>query len=161
MRPSAESSAISRIPACFAAAKQDLPLQPNLQIISEKQFQAAQSIREERGKSAAERTMPLSTTSTVALLGGIVYCGHCGAKLSLTTNGKYYPCTADQNRVVIRHRYICYGKTRKQTECDGQTRLYGTYSGWDHHRNHPTDFQPDEGNSSQRSDCLQLPGEDG
>lgn len=97
------------------------PLQPNLQIISEKQFQAAQSIREERGKSAAERTMPLSTASTVALLGGIVYCGHCGARLSLTTNGKYYPCTADQNRVVVRHRYICYGKTRKQTECDGQT----------------------------------------
>ena len=38
-----------------------------------------------------------------------------------TTNGKAYPCKDDPNRVVKRVRYICYGKTRKQTDCDGQT----------------------------------------
>ena len=32
-----------------------------------------------------------------------------------------YPCKDDPNRVVKRVRYICYGKTRKQTDCDGQT----------------------------------------
>ena len=41
--------------------------------------------------------------------------------VSLTTNGKAYPCKDDPNRIVKRVRYICYGKTRKQTECDGQT----------------------------------------
>lgn len=56
-----------------------------------------------------------------SLLAGNVFCGHCGARLSLTTNGKAYPCKDDPNRVVKRVRYICYGKTRKQTECDGQT----------------------------------------
>ena len=50
-----------------------------------------------------------------------MYCGHCGARLSLTTNGKAYPCKEDPNRVVKRVRYVCYGKTRKQTDCDGQT----------------------------------------
>lgn len=29
--------------------------------------------------------------------------------------------TQDAHRIVKRVRYICYGKTRKQTECDGQT----------------------------------------
>ena len=56
-----------------------------------------------------------------SLLAGNVYCGHCGARLSLTTNGKRYPCKDDPSRIVKRVRYICYGKTRKQTECDGQT----------------------------------------
>ena len=32
-----------------------------------------------------------------------------------------FPCKDDPNRVVKRVRYICYGKTRKQTDCDGQT----------------------------------------
>ncbi len=41
--------------------------------------------------------------------------------LTLTTNGKAYPCKDDPGRVVKRVRYVCYGKTRKQTECDGQT----------------------------------------
>ena len=39
----------------------------------------------------------------------------------ITTNGKAYPCKEDAHRIVKRVRYICYGKTRKQTECDGQT----------------------------------------
>ena len=56
-----------------------------------------------------------------SLLSGNVFCGHCGARLTLTTNGKRYPCKDDPNRIVKRVRYICYGKTRKQTECDGQT----------------------------------------
>jgi len=33
----------------------------------------------------------------------------------------FYPCKDDPSRIVKRVRYICYGKTRKQTECDGQT----------------------------------------
>ena len=56
-----------------------------------------------------------------SLLAGNVFCGHCGSRLCLTTNGKPYPCKADPSRIVKRIRYICYGKTRKQTECDGQT----------------------------------------
>ena len=54
-------------------------------------------------------------------MAGNIFCGHCGSRLNLTTNGKAYPCKDDPNRIVKRVRYICYGKTRKQTECDGQT----------------------------------------
>lgn len=96
-------------------------VQPHLQIIEAELFEAAQRIRTARANSAEEeRTVPLNTRGS-SLLAGNVFCGHCGSRLTLTTNGKYYPCKDDPNRVVYRVRYVCYGKTRKQTECDGQT----------------------------------------
>ena len=94
---------------------------PHLQIIEPELFEAAQSIRTARANSAEkERRVPLNTRGQ-SLLAGNVFCGHCGSRLSLTTNGKAYPCKDDPNRIVKRVRYVCYGKTRKQTECDGQT----------------------------------------
>ena len=78
-------------------------------------------IRVSRSKEyEATRTVPRNIAGN-SLLSGNVFCGHCGARLTLTTNGKRYPCKDDPNRIVKRVRYICYGKTRKQTECDGQT----------------------------------------
>lgn len=103
---------------CGESRSQELP---HLQIISPELFEAAQHIRTSRANSAEqERHIPLNTRGN-SLLAGNVYCGHCGSRLSLTTNGKAYPCKDDPNRVVKRVRYICYGKTRKQTDCDGQT----------------------------------------
>ncbi len=103
---------------CGESRSQELP---HLQIISPELFEAAQHIRTSRANSAEqERHIPLNTRGN-SLLAGNVYCGHCGARLSLTTNGKAYPCKQDPNRVVKRVRYVCYGKTRKQTDCDGQT----------------------------------------
>ena len=103
---------------CGESRSQELP---HLQIISPELFEAAQLIRTSRANSAEqERHIPLNTRGN-SLLAGNVYCGHCGARLSLTTNGKAYPCKEDPNRVVKRVRYVCYGKTRKQTDCDGQT----------------------------------------
>ena len=78
-------------------------------------------IQSTRANSAEqERRIPLNTRGN-SLLAGNVFCGHCGSRLSLTTNGKAYPCKDDPSRIVKRVRYVCYGKTRKQTECDGQT----------------------------------------
>ena len=92
-----------------------------MQIIPPELFEAAQKIRTARANSAEqERAVPLNTRGS-ALLAGNVFCGHCGSRLALTTSGKAYPCKDDPGRVVKRVRYICYGKTRKQTECDGQT----------------------------------------
>lgn len=94
---------------------------PHLQIIEPELYEAAQHIRVSRSKEyEATRTVPRNIAGN-SLLSGNVFCGHCGARLTLTTNGKRYPCKDDPNRIVKRVRYICYGKTRKQTECDGQT----------------------------------------
>ena len=94
---------------------------PHLQIITPELFEAAQHIRTSRANSAEqERRVPLNIRGQ-SLLAGNVFFGHCGSRLALTTNGKAYPCKEDAHRIVKRVRYICYGKTRKQTECDGQT----------------------------------------
>lgn len=103
------------------SGKSRSPVLPHLQLISPELFEAAQHIRTNRANSAeAVRTVPRNIAGN-SLLSGNVFCGHCGARLNLTTNGKPYPCKDDPNRIVKRVRYICYGKTRKQTECDGQT----------------------------------------
>ena len=97
------------------------PLLQHLQIISPALFEEAQRIRTNRANAAeAVRTVPRNIRGQ-ALLSGNVFCGHCGARLNLTTNGKAYPCRTDPHRIIKRVRYICYGKTRKQTDCDGQT----------------------------------------
>ena len=50
-----------------------------------------------------------------------MFCGHCGSRLILSTNGRYRKRKSGTVDMTKRIRYICYGKTRKQTECDGQT----------------------------------------
>ena len=99
------------------------PVLPELQIISTSTYEKAQAIRAERRRSIeseSARHFPLKVTGK-SLLSGCIFCGHCGSRLTLTTNGRYYPTKAEPNRIVQRVRYVCYGKTRKQTDCDGQT----------------------------------------
>lgn len=94
---------------------------PELQIISPEQYQWAKEIRAARANKAAEtRTIPLNTRGE-SLLAGNVFCAHCGARLTITTSGKgrVRPDGGIDN--TKRLRYVCYGKTRKRTSCDGQT----------------------------------------
>lgn len=92
---------------------------PQLQIIDEQLFQAAQEITKQRsGKYEDTRHIPLNIKGT-SLLAGNVFCGHCGARLSLTTNGKGRPRSDGAD--AVRVRYVCQTKTRKHEPCGGQT----------------------------------------
>ena len=92
-----------------------------LQIIDPHTFELAQSLMSERVNEAKEqRTAPLNTTGQ-SLLSGNVFCGHCGGRLVLTTNGKVVRLANGESKGVKRIRYICYNKTRKRRGCDGQT----------------------------------------
>lgn len=90
-------------------------LLPDLQIIPPELFEQAQTIRKQRA-SAGPIAVPRNTRGKSLLVGNI-YCAHCGSRLSTTTNTKKNAA----GREVVRLRYVCYGKNRKQTECDGQT----------------------------------------
>lgn len=94
---------------------------PNLQIIDNDMFEQAQKLRIERSNEHEEmRRLPLNTKGQ-SLLSGNIFCGHCGGRLCLTTNGKAYK-KADGTIVKNKRiRYICYNKTRKICDCDGQT----------------------------------------
>jgi site-specific DNA recombinase len=92
-----------------------------LQIITPEQFQLAQKLMEERANDCnALRTMPRNTRGQ-SLLSGNVFCGHCGGRLTLTTNGTVRVNAAGERVGRKRIRYVCYNKTRKRCDCDGQT----------------------------------------
>ena len=95
------------------------PLIPELQIIDPIMFQRAQEISLQRSGNYEEtRSVPLNTRGR-SLLAGNLFCGHCGSRLSITTNGKGRP-RADGTD-TIRIRYVCQTKTRTHGDCDGQT----------------------------------------
>ena len=50
-----------------------------------------------------------------------MYCGHCGGRLVLTTNGTVVRKADGTEIRKKRIRYVCYRKTRRRLECDGQT----------------------------------------
>lgn len=92
---------------------------PHLQIIDQQMFQAAQEITKQRSKSyEGIRHVPMNIKGQ-SLLAGNVFCGHCGARLSLTTNGKGRPRSDGTDPVRV--RYVCQTKTRKHEPCGGQT----------------------------------------
>jgi len=93
---------------------------PRLQIITPEVYDAAQTLMSERAKPKEERTVPLNTKGN-SLLSGIAYCGHCGARLVVTTNGKKRIRRDGTEAVTPRTRYVCYNKTRHKHKCDGQT----------------------------------------
>ena len=97
------------------------PFIPELQIISQEQFDRAQEIASQRAKVMNNKPRVPMNMKGNALLSGNVFCGHCGSRLHLSTACKYY--TKKDGTLVKkpRIRYVCYGKTRKATMCDGQS----------------------------------------
>ena len=93
---------------------------PELQIISPDMHEKAQEILRERSSDYADRRIPLNTKGS-ALLSGNVFCGHCNARLSITTNGKKYQRKDGDVTITPKTRYICYNRTRHPERCDGQT----------------------------------------
>ncbi len=94
---------------------------PELQIITTELFKAAQELMEQRvNEYNAQRTMPRNTRGK-SLLSGNVFCGHCGARLTITTNGTTRINAAGEKVGRRRFRYVCYNKTRKRADCTGQT----------------------------------------
>ena len=94
---------------------------PDLQIISPENFELAQKLMAERANECnALRTMPRNTRGQ-SLLSGNVFCGHSGGRLTLTTNGTTRINAAGEKVGRKRIRYVCYNKTRKRSNCDGQT----------------------------------------
>ncbi len=92
-----------------------------LQIIKPELFDMAQRLMLERSNERKEhRTVPLNTTGQ-SLLSGNIFCGHCGGRLVLTTNGTVTRKADGTPIQRKRIRYVCYNKTRRRQECSGQT----------------------------------------
>ena len=92
-----------------------------LQIVDPDTFTLAQKLMAERVNEYNEqRTMP-KNISGQAMLSGNIFCGHCGGRLTLTTNGTVRHNLKGGTVFRRRMRYVCYNKTRHRVDCDGQT----------------------------------------
>ena len=92
-----------------------------LRIIDDATFEKVQNQMSERQNFNKEiRTIPLNVSGQ-SLLSGNVFCGHCKGRLTLTTNGSKRKHSDGSIVTCKRIRYVCYNKTRKRCECDGQT----------------------------------------
>lgn len=96
------------------------PIFPHLQIIDPQTFEMAENLRSQRSAAYKERCVPLNTKGS-SLLSGNIFCGHCGARMTITTNGKKYHRQDGEVTVTPRTRYVCYNRTRHAHLCDGQT----------------------------------------
>lgn len=92
----------------------------DLQIIDPITFDKAQRLMLERTEEKKNiRTAPLNTTGQ-SLLSGNIFCGHCGGRLVLTSNTKTETLKDGNRTRYTRVRYICYNRSRRRMECDGQ-----------------------------------------
>lgn len=55
------------------------------------------------------------------MLSGIMYCAHCGGRLTSNVYHDTYERADGTKRTAEYLRYICYHKSRKLCECDGQS----------------------------------------
>ena len=94
-------------------------VQEHLRIIDDKTFATVQEMLAARSRrQEAIRSKPLNTRGK-SLLAGNIFCGHCGARLCITTSGKGR--RRQDGTDVVRMRYTCQTKSRTHGECDGQT----------------------------------------
>lgn len=98
------------------SGEQQSDIIPELQIITPELFGRAKEILSARTQKHDE--VPFNSKGK-ALLSGMVYCGHCGSKLVLTTSGG--KLLKDGSRTERRSRYSCHNKVRHPQDCDGQS----------------------------------------
>ena len=93
-----------------------------LQIIDDRTFARAQEILKQRKKKQEEKTQISKKAKSATLLGGNIYCAHCGQHLC---GNSYVDRYKTKDGVVHlstrRYRYMCAGAAMKRAQCDGQT----------------------------------------
>ena len=96
------------------------PFISRLKIIDENIFDSVQNIISQRIAKNSKRTIPLNTKGKT-LLSGNIFCAHCGGRLVVTRYQDRYLRKDGTEYKIDQLKYTCYHKTRKLSNCDGQT----------------------------------------
>ena len=92
-----------------------------LQIVSDADFFKAQDILDQRArKDESKRTIAM-TNKGKTLLGGNVYCAHCGCRIVTTSYTERYKRKDGSLYERENCRYVCYHRSRGLNDCDGAT----------------------------------------
>ena len=96
------------------------PQLKELQIIDEKIFEQAQFILDEREQANEEKRKIALTTRSESLLSGIMYCAHCGGRMTSIIHTDRRRRKDGSLYEFSREKYLCYHKSRVLCECGGQ-----------------------------------------
>ena len=97
------------------------PHMKELQIVDKELFEQAQYILDQRSSLNEDKRQIALTTKSRALLSGIMFCAHCGGRLTSNVYHNTYMRSDGTFRTGEYLRYICYHKSRKLCQCDGQS----------------------------------------
>jgi len=80
-----------------------------------------QEILKKRNEVNDSKNQLTTVTKSKVLLSGLVFCGHCGGRLTPQRYQERYTRKKDgTERKIDQMRYQCYHKSRKLCECDGR-----------------------------------------
>ena len=91
-----------------------------LEIISPELFQKANEMVDMRCTSNAEARKVAHKSDNNTLLAGLVYCAHCGAKMSGFMHHDRYKLRDGTVKESLKPKYNCYQRAQKLRDCDGQ-----------------------------------------
>lgn len=95
-----------------------------LQIIDQETFEKANDIISRRSAKTAQDRRIAHTSQNPTLLAGIVYCAHCGAKMSGFMHKDRYKLADGTIREKVQPKYNCFQRAQKNKggrDCDGQS----------------------------------------
>ena len=93
-----------------------------LRIIDDQTYARAQEILQQRKYKQDKKTQISKKAKSSTLLGGNIYCAHCGQRLCANSYmDRYKTKDGKIHESVRRYRYLCAGAAMNRNECDGQT----------------------------------------
>lgn len=105
----------------FERGGKQSPVNEAIRIITEKEYDEAQRIIFQRTKEMARKSSIAYTTRGKALLGGNIFCKHCGSKMYGILYTDTYMLASGEKKVKKGIKYCCPNRARKRGECDGMS----------------------------------------
>lgn len=97
------------------------PVNESIRIITEKEYDEAQRIMAQRTNEMAKKGNIAYTTRGKALLGGNIFCKHCGSKMYGISYTDTYTTARGEKKVYKGIKYCCPNRARKRGECGGMS----------------------------------------
>ncbi len=97
------------------------PKQDDLVIIDENIFDMAQEILYQRSHRQEEKSHIAMSTKSDSVLSGCMFCGHCGTRIVAVKTTYKYGMRNGTPLTEKRRAYICYHRSRRLNDCDGQS----------------------------------------
>ena len=105
----------------YVAGETTSPKIEHLAFIDENVFDSVQDILRQRSRKNEEKQHIARTTKGRTLLSGNIYCAHCGGRLISSGSSERYIRKDGTIAVTSTLRYVCYHRSRKLNDCDGQS----------------------------------------